>query len=51
MVFIVVAMLLTTSSQQYSIYTSTIAIIFPDLYGSIGGVHLWVLGGYAAFAD
>lgn len=45
MVFIVVAMLLTTSAQQYSIYTSTIAIIFPDLYGSIGGFIYGYLAG------
>ena len=45
MVFIVVAMLLTTSAQQYSVYTSTVAIIFPDLYGSIGGFIYGYLAG------
>jgi len=45
LVFIVVAMLLTTSAQQYSSYTSRVAIIFPDLYGSIGGFIYGFLAG------
>ena len=45
MVFIVVAMLLTTSAQQYSSYTSRVSIIFPDLYGSIGGFVYGYLAG------
>jgi len=45
LVFIVVAMLLTTSAQQYSLYTSRVAIIFPDLYGSIGGFIYGFLAG------
>jgi hypothetical protein len=45
MVFIVVAMLLTTSAQQYSSYTSRVSIIFPDLYGAIGGFLYGYLAG------
>ena len=45
MVFLVVAMLVTTSAQQYAKYTVRASIVFPDLYGSIGGFIYGFLAG------